>query len=246
MAHNIPKIIYGDSDTEISFDYPPLGDDGDLLNSKAHVSESISGMRQVSIDYIAVERDLKFTFLSETIKAQLYTFFALHALYGKSFKYFDDKNGVDFVFYELDTLKFTPKRMQGVGENAYIWELPLKLRRVLGFVSEDIQVINILNNQAAAVNLTGVVFDATKYSAAKITAELRRKTATQEVACIATINIIYNALAATWGIDSQFDGDACGVVFSINNAGQIKYTSDDLTGSGYIGTFKPKESTFTA
>lgn len=246
MAHNIPKIEYGNTPTQIVFDYPPILDDGDERETKATVSDSVSGIRQVSAQYVEVIRNLKFSFVSETLKSALELFYDLNAGLGKSFKYFEDKNGIAFAFYELDELKLKPKRIQAVGENAYIWEIPLKLRRVLGLTQGDDTMFQILNNQAAPVNVAGLILDKTKYTSAVITAELRRKTDTQEVLSIAYLVALYDSFTSTWDITANFDGADCGVDFSITTAGQVQYTSTNLTGANYSGTLKAKQSLFSA
>lgn len=246
MAHNIPKIEYGNSPTVISFDYPPVVDDGDEYESKAVISDAISGIRQVSVQNIEAVRKLKFSFLSESKRSALDSFFTSHAGYGKSFKYFEDKNGVTFSYYELDELKFQPKKITAVGENAYIYELPLKLRRVLGLTQGEDTVFQILNNQVAAANIAGLILDYTQYTSAVITAELRRKTDTQEVLAIVYLVALYDSFSSTWDITPTFQGADCGVDFSITTAGQVQYTSSNLTGSNYSGTLKAKQSLFGA
>lgn len=116
---------------EIKFVYPPIEKDGEKLDSKEHVSVSISGVRQTSVDYIEAVRDFKFSFLSETLKNEVDNFMQTHALYGRSFRYFDDQTLTSYIDYELNTLKHTPKKLMGKGVDVYVWEVPLVFRRVI-------------------------------------------------------------------------------------------------------------------
>ncbi len=246
MSFNIPKIVYGDAATEIAFSFPPEVDDGESLEANERVSQSISGVRQVSVDSISVVRAMKFSFLSDALKTALETFYKTHALYGKSFKFFEDKDGAAFVYYDVLDFKFIPKR--SIGKVNYPWSIPLKFRRVLGLVEGDNEVLTILNNQASAVNLTGIIFDSTEYTSAVITGELRRRTDSSEVVSQMTLTAQYRTPTADWIITQGPDVSEtpAGVTFSILSTGQVQYVSDNLSGTNYVGVYKVKQSKFSA
>lgn len=251
MSHNIPKIEYGNTPTTIEFDYPPVDDDGEMLDVKEHVQTSISGVRQVSIDHIEVVRTLKFKFVSEALKTALTTFFSSHAAYGKQFKYFDDQNSATFVYYELSDFKFKPNRGPSRTANNYLWEIPFKFRRVLGLPGGEDVMATILNNQSSAVDVTGLIFDSSEYTSAIITGELRRKTDSGELIAMMELKVSYNEDTDDWtlqgsGEGDHVDGEPCGVVFSITSSGQVQYTSHSLAGSNYSGSLKTKSSVFSA
>src|SRR4051812_30225211 len=110
MAHYIPKIEYGGfAPTVITFDYPPTEPDPEKTVINRKTSESLSGVRQVSLNNIEATRKLRFRFLSEAKKSSLESFVQTHAAQGGVFKYFDDKNGASYKVYELDQEKFEPK-----------------------------------------------------------------------------------------------------------------------------------------
>lgn len=245
MSFSIPKIVYGDMDTEVRFDFPPELDDGEQLEAAENVSTSISGVRQVSISNIEIKRAPTFTFVSDAKKAELYAFYSTFGLFGKAFKYFEDQDGADFVYYECDKFEFKPKRT--TGKRNYPWAIPFKFRRVLGFTEGDNEVINILNNQASPVDLVSVVFDKAEFSSAIITGELRRKTDSGEVLSTLTLIAQYRSVTDDWIISAGPDVSELpiGVVFSITSAGQVKYTSDNLAGANYVGVYKIKQSKFT-
>lgn len=116
---------------EISFDYPPEEPKGETLDSKERVSESISGERQVSVDFIEARLQPTFSFVSETIKLKLDTFVQTWGLYGKKFRYFRDKTTVNYIEYELKNLKYDPKKKIPKGVDTFLWEIPFDFRRVL-------------------------------------------------------------------------------------------------------------------
>jgi len=115
----------------IEFEYPPKEPKGEARDTKATVSESLSGIRQVSVNYIEGTRNLLFSFLSPTIYALLETFLDDHALLGDEFRYYEDKTLSTYVDYELDTFKVEPKKIAPRSETTYVWEVPLKFRRVI-------------------------------------------------------------------------------------------------------------------
>lgn len=116
---------------EISFDYPPVETKGEQYDAKENISISLSGDRQVSINYIEAMRDLKFSFVSQTIKDLLDTFFTTHGVYGRDFRYFEDNQSASYITYEIDKLKYQPKKLSAVSTSAYLWEIPITFRRVL-------------------------------------------------------------------------------------------------------------------
>ena len=63
-------------------------------------------------------------------------------------------------------------------------------------------------------------------------------TSTTELAEAGTIKAIYKnggPIGAKWSLSQVFAGDNSGVVFSMNDNGQMLYTSTNVGGTGYIG-----------
>lgn len=116
---------------EILFDYPPIEPTGEALEAKAVTSESLSGIQQTALNYIEGKRELKFSFLTNTIYQLVDTFLKTHALLGDSFRYFEDKTLSTYVEYELDALKTKPRKIAAKGVDVYVWEVPLSFRRVV-------------------------------------------------------------------------------------------------------------------
>lgn len=247
MAHNIPKIEYGGFiPSVVIFDYPPIEAGGEQMDVKERVTTSISGVRQVSVDYIEAIRSLNFAFLSDAIYQDLRTFFLSHAYLGKSFKYFEDKNSAAYTLYELRDLKFAPKKIAAKTENLYVWEIPFTFRRVVGDGVTDFMEADILNNQVAAIDITGMLLDASKYKSAKVFFEIFRKTDSEERVANGYLTAVYKTSTNSWDVTpgGTYDGDTSGVTFSILGTGQIQYVSDNMSGANYTGKIKFKDFTF--
>jgi len=97
---------------------------------------------------------------------------------------------------------------------------------------------DILNNQASALDITGLVFDKTVYKAARILFAIDRQTDTQNVNEMGEMFVMHDAVADNWKLsfDSKFDNS--GVILSIDSSGQVQYTSDDLSGPSYQGKIR--------
>jgi len=105
---------------------------------------------------------------------------------------------------------------------------------------------SILNNQAAAVNVTDLVFDSSTVRGAIVHYYVYRKHDTTEIMEVGTLTLRY--VGSSWTFSQEFQGDDTGVVLSITSGGQIQYISDDRVGAPYVGVMKyrafalPRES----
>lgn len=112
---------------EIIFDYPPEEKKPEKYDAKDNTSISISGVRQVSNNYIEVTRNLKFRFVSDTIIALYVNFFVTHGSFGSAFRYFDDKTSGSYTQYELSTINYIPEKDTGRTTT----DFPVVMRRVI-------------------------------------------------------------------------------------------------------------------
>jgi hypothetical protein len=135
---------------------------------------------------------------------------------------------------------------------AYDWFNPLRTALIAlegflgtGFISET--SFTIANNQGAAANVTGLVLDKASFKSGKVTAEIRRRTDSNELIAVGTFAMIYRAGTDSWELaGEEWCGDAHGVTLSITPAGQVQYTSTNVSGSSYSGTMKFKAESFSA
>jgi hypothetical protein len=110
---------------EFEFRYPPRDDDGESRKVKERKSVSISGVRQISLDHTEISRPMTFSFLTKDEIDDLRFFFSDWAEIGKEFQYFENKNSVTFILYEMEDLDFQPKKVTPV-----LYSLNFKVRRV--------------------------------------------------------------------------------------------------------------------
>jgi len=96
----------------------------------------------------------------------------------------------------------------------------------------------ITNNVAAPQSLSSLLFNGASIRSVTINYSVYRSTDTNEVAENGTLRLIYKTTANTWLVNQVYNGEASGVVFTVTSAGQIQYTSDLITGTGYVGVLK--------
>jgi len=90
------------------------------------------------------------------------------------------------------------------------------------------------NNQTSAANVTGLSFANSAFRAAEITLSIFID-ATTDLFAIYKIHVIQKS--SSWEISSEYTGDVTGVIFSITSAGQVQYTSTNISGFS-SSTFK--------
>lgn len=109
----------------------------------------------------------------------------------------------------------------------------------------------ILNNQSSAVDVDFSV-DAVDFTSAKIPFEIIRSTSLENRMELGQINLYYKNSTWYMVMDSSSGDNSLGDIesygFSIVQAGTIahlKYKSDNMSGTGYVGTIKLKANYFS-
>ena len=110
----------------------------------------------------------------------------------------------------------------------------IALESFLGSVI-GLTTFTIANNQAAAADVTGLLFNGTSVKMAIIDYRIRRNTtgggATERVQGGSMV-ALYAAAAGTWSLTpGPQSGDDAGVTFTITAGGQVQYVSDSQTGT---------------
>jgi hypothetical protein len=114
-----------------------------------------------------------------------------------------------------------------------------------GYVSET--SFTIANNQSSPADVTGLLFNKDSYTSVHVYAEIRRKTNSNEAVSTGVLKLIWMAATSTWEILDELGGPVDdGVTFTITASGQVQYASDNMAGTGYVGTMKFKAITFAA
>lgn len=97
-----------------------------------------------------------------------------------------------------------------------------------------------INNNQAALNLTGLIFDKAITSSVRIMVDIFRRTDTQDVRETGHLFLSLDIESNNWldPVLNTFFGDT-NVTFTIDPVtGQLKYATNDLTGAGYSGILR--------
>lgn len=128
----IPKIEYGPGPTTVTLEFPP---EGDNLNEveKSNVQRTISGsgIAQHQFNYTEQIIAVNLVFVTQALQVQLRTFFETWALKGNEFKYFEHSDLAGFITVTLDRFDYTPKRIIPDGSGGFIYDISLRMRRVI-------------------------------------------------------------------------------------------------------------------
>ena len=101
-------------------------------------------------------------------------------------------------------------------------------------------VFTVANNQVAAANVTGLIFNPASFRGFTLSYSIYRQadTALSAVAQVGQLRAAYNTQSNTWYLSDDFTGQNAGVTFSILASGQIQYTSTSIAGANYVGTLR--------
>ncbi len=100
------------------------------------------------------------------------------------------------------------------------------------------QTIQVIANNTGPADVTVLIFDKANFKAAKITFDLERRTATQNLQEIGELYVSHDTNDDLWRIAVSSNLDDAKVVFTVTAAGQVQFTSDDLTGANYVGEMR--------
>jgi len=101
----------------------------------------------------------------------------------------------------------------------------------------------VANNQSSAADVTDMVLDKTTYAGGLIWYSVAVRDDTEGRRETGFIHITYEAETDAWDVSQETKvsiGTISGVVFTITSAGQVQYTSANLTGGGYTGKMRWK------
>jgi hypothetical protein len=148
----------------------------------------------------------------------------------------------------VQTFTAVPTRTNG-DDVLYSWfnvlkEAGVSIESFLGsFLGET--SFTIANNQVAAADVTGLTFSGAAIRSFVVDYHVYRNTTgagATELAESGTLMGVYSSVAGTWEITQTKVGNS-GVEFTITNAGQIQYTSDNITGTPATSEMKFKART---
>lgn len=116
-------------------------------------------------------------------------------------------------------------------------QLQAAMAAYLGLGGEQLSQ-TIVNNQASAADVTGLLFDESVYKAFKADVYINRETATNQENEVGMLRGHWDEDASQWEIIFESSFDDAGVTFSITPGGQVQYVSSNIIGGSYVGTAK--------
>lgn len=129
----------------------------------------------------------------------------------------------------------------GWGEAATGWavEVTDALQALEG--TDDIlqTTFNIANNVSSVSEVVGLIFNSAQVRSAIVEYSVYRKTDSNELAETGTLHLVYKnggTINSKWAIGRVFFGDDAGILFTMTDAGQVQYTSTNVSGTNYSGT----------
>lgn len=153
-------------------------------------------------------------------------------------------NGVPYIFPTEGT-------NPNWGEEVTVWGEAVT--NLLATLSGDDDIsrttFTIANNQSTASNVNGLFFSTGTVRSGFITYSIYRLaedgSGNTEKSEAGIIRVMYNGDTGTWDLGQEFNGDG-GVTFTITPAGQLQYTSTNLTaGTSYTGEMTFQAVAFT-
>ena len=124
--------------------------------------------------------------------------------------------------------------LNGSDEDQVLEALKIIIQRGGTQITGDID-----NNQAAAVDLTGVSFDKTEVKSARFKMDVFRRDDGQSATELFDVTVIYDPESDAW-LAPIYDksGQDTEVILSITAAGQIQSKSSNYAGANYDGDFR--------
>lgn len=101
----------------------------------------------------------------------------------------------------------------------------------------------VANNQSAAANVNGLTFDVGTIRSAIVTYSVYRSTSLSEKGETGFLLLTYLTTANAWTVARYTNSDA-GMIFSVTDTGQVQFTSDNMSGTSYVGKMKFQAKAF--
>lgn len=103
---------------------------------------------------------------------------------------------------------------------------------------------DIADDQSVAANVTGLSFDIATVRSSIVTYSIYRSTDSAELGETGFLLLTYMTDANAWTM-TRYANDDAGVVFTITDAGQVKYTSSNMSGANPEGLMKFSAKSYT-
>ncbi len=109
---------------------------------------------------------------------------------------------------------------------------------MIGEGGTNIKLDPLLNNTADQ-NITGVVFDKTVYVGAQFNYACHRETDSSNVQESGIVAVNYDSKDDVWRLSELINGiDDSGISFNVTSTGQVRITTNNLTGTNYAAQLR--------
>lgn len=105
---------------------------------------------------------------------------------------------------------------------------------VNGSITTPASSFMFANGQVSPAPVTGLLFSSASIRGAYVEYTIYRSSTgggATELSSVGTLRVISKPTAGTWTFDETYAGDVVGITFSIDNTGQVNYTSTTITGT---------------
>lgn len=117
-------------------------------------------------------------------------------------------------------------------------QLETAVNSLIGGGGGQIKIDPLANNTADQV-ITGLIFDKTNFKAALIYFDVHRRTDSSNVQETGILTAVHDTEDDIWRIATLISAlDDSGTTFNITSTGQVRATTDDLTGASYDGQLR--------
>lgn len=257
----IPKITYTELGTgtprTITFNTPPEGDPlGEQIKGDVKTTETSNGNFQTQWNRNEEIFNLSFKLETLAIKTAVELFFKKHALKGGVFNYYKSNDETDYKVYRMvsTSIKFI-RAVANSSDNDFFYNFNFNLKRTidLTYESEGLGVGGINETQydisegVTNETIEGLSVDDSLYGAMFVDFYLYINTTGDGAITRSSAGKLFisrNNANDDWEI-TQVENKYIGIDFSIDNTGQVKYTSPYWGGTPNLAYIKFRADVFS-
>ncbi|MEO0273436.1 MAG: hypothetical protein ABIM30_10225 [candidate division WOR-3 bacterium] len=132
-----------------------------------------------------------------------------------------------------------PEQGQEPGWGEDVTAYLVELANVINFLTAPGDIINsvsiINNNVTTPSDVLGMQFSNANTRSARVTYQVKRQVTGNILIQSGTLYLDWNPQTSSWTITEDFTAGNAGITFSVTASGQVRYTTTNMTGSGYQG-----------
>jgi hypothetical protein len=149
-----------------------------------------------------------------------------------------DNSGITFGIDANGQVTYTSTNIAGTGYQGF-----LRVTDITTIDQTGPDDFLLQNNQAVPLDVTNLLFDKAQTVGVRVLFHIFRRTDTQQKEETGELFLSYNSVTDNWRVDYDSKFDNGGVQFQVTSAGQVTYTSSNLTGGNHAGTLRTTDIT---